>query len=218
MFIGHFALGFAAKREVPRVSLAALFAAAQLADLLWPFFLLLGWEQVRPADTTNPFLGLDFVSFPLSHSLLLLAAWGIVFGYVYTKSTGASPSAFLWLAALVVSHWVLDAATHLPDMPLYPGGPKIGLGLWKSPAATVAVESAMFGAGLVVYLRATRARDVAGRWATVGLIALLVIAYGASLAGGAPPDTTTLAIGAIAGAALIIGLSAWADRHRTAAP
>jgi hypothetical protein len=34
MFIGHFALGFAAKRAAPGVSLAALFAAAQLADML----------------------------------------------------------------------------------------------------------------------------------------------------------------------------------------
>ena len=36
--------------------------------------------------------------------------------------------------ALVVSHWVLDVVTHIPDMPLYPGGPKFGLGLWNSVA------------------------------------------------------------------------------------
>ena len=36
MFIGHFALGFAAKKATPSVSLAVLFAACQLADLLWP--------------------------------------------------------------------------------------------------------------------------------------------------------------------------------------
>ena len=47
MFIGHFALGYAAKRAVPRVSLAALFGAAQLADLLWPILVATGIEQVR---------------------------------------------------------------------------------------------------------------------------------------------------------------------------
>jgi len=47
MFIGHFAVGFASKRVAPRTSLALLIAAALLADILWPIFLLLGWEHVR---------------------------------------------------------------------------------------------------------------------------------------------------------------------------
>lgn len=214
MFIGHFALGFAAKRATPGVSLAALFAAAQLADLLWPFFLLAGWEQVRPAPGNNPFLLLEFVSYPLSHSLLMLVVWGVAFGFIYQRSAGASASAFAWLAGLVVSHWILDVATHRPDMPLYPGGPKFGLGLWNYPLATLVVEGAMFAAGLAVYLRATRSRDRTGRWAIAILVALLVVAYGASLAGGEPPPENAIAIGAIAGAAVIVGISAWADRHR----
>jgi hypothetical protein len=214
MFIGHFALGFAAKRATPHVSLVALFVAAQLADLLWPFFLLAGWEQVRPEPGNNPFLLLDFVSYPLSHSLLMLVIWGVVVGFVYQKSTGASSAAFVCLAVLVVSHWVLDVATHRPDMPVYPGGPKVGLGLWNYPRATLVIEGAMFVAGLAVYLRATRARDRMGNWAIWILVALLVIAYAASLAGGEPPPESAIAIGAIAGGALIVAISAWADRHR----
>jgi DNA-binding response OmpR family regulator len=35
MFIGHFALGFAAKRVTSKTSLGTLFAAAQLLDLVW---------------------------------------------------------------------------------------------------------------------------------------------------------------------------------------
>jgi len=42
MFIGHYALGLAAKRLAPRTSLGTLFVAPTLADLLWPVFLLLG--------------------------------------------------------------------------------------------------------------------------------------------------------------------------------
>jgi hypothetical protein len=99
-------------------------------------------------------------------------------------------------------------------MPLYPGGPKFGLGLWNSPAATIAVEGAMFVAGLAIYLRSTRACDRIGRWATAGLVVLLVFAYAASLAGGEPPPENTIAVGAIAGAAVILALSGWADRHR----
>ncbi len=47
MFIGHFGLAFAAKRAAPRTSLGTTFVAAQLADLFWPMFLLVGAEQVR---------------------------------------------------------------------------------------------------------------------------------------------------------------------------
>jgi hypothetical protein len=60
MFIGHFALGLAAKRATPRVSLALLFAAAQLADILWPVFLAIGLERVRIDPGNTAFTPLDF--------------------------------------------------------------------------------------------------------------------------------------------------------------
>jgi hypothetical protein len=44
MFIGHFAIGLGAKKFAPRTSLAVLLAAPLLSDMLWPMFLLLGWE------------------------------------------------------------------------------------------------------------------------------------------------------------------------------
>jgi hypothetical protein len=60
MFIGHFALGFAVKRAAPRLSIAALFAAAQLADIIWPFLVALGIEQVRIDPGNTAFTPLDF--------------------------------------------------------------------------------------------------------------------------------------------------------------
>src|SRR5438132_9021662 len=70
MFVGHLALGFAAKRATPRVSLAVLLTASQLADVLWPLFLALGLEQVRIDPGNTAFTPLDFVSYPYSHSLV----------------------------------------------------------------------------------------------------------------------------------------------------
>ena len=46
MFIGHFAVGMAAKSQAPKTSLATFFVAAQFLDLLWPLLLLLGAEHV----------------------------------------------------------------------------------------------------------------------------------------------------------------------------
>src|SRR5258705_8352380 len=176
MFIGHFAVGFAAKRAAPRLSVAVLFAAAQFADLLWPVLVALGIEQVRIQPGITAFTPLDFVSYPYSHSLLMLLVWGALFGALSARSTHDRRT-WVVVAALVVSHWVLDWITHRPDMPLYPGSAKFGLGLWNSFGATVAVEVTMYAAGVWIYLKATRARDGIGRWALWGLIALLFVSY-----------------------------------------
>jgi membrane-bound metal-dependent hydrolase YbcI (DUF457 family) len=163
MFIGHFGLGFAAKRVAPKVSLGVLFAAAQLADLLWPVFVGLGLEQVRIDPGNTAVTPLDFVSYPYSHSLVTLILWGVVFGWIYGARSGERRVVAI-IAALVVSHWVLDVATHRPDMPIYPGGSKVGLGLWHSLPATLAVEVPIYVIGVWIYSRATRARDGIGRW------------------------------------------------------
>ena len=145
MFIGHFAVGFAAKRFAPRSSEAVLLAAPVLADMLWPVFLLLGWEQVRIDPGNTRYTPLDFVSYPWSHSLLMLCVWATVFGGTYYAITRYRAGAIaIWIG--VVSHWVLDWVTHRPDMPLYPGGALYGLGLWNSIAGTMGVEFLMFAA------------------------------------------------------------------------
>src|SRR5256885_13790972 len=77
----------------------------------------------------------------------------------------------------VLSHWVLDAVSHRPDMPIGIHGPYVGLGLWYSKLATVLVEGALFAAGVTLYVRATTARDRIGRWALVGLVAFLLATW-----------------------------------------
>ena len=196
MFIGHYALGLAAKRVAPRTSLGLLFLAPSLADLLWPVFLLLGWERVRVTGGANPFLTLTFDAYPVSHSLVTLIGWGILLALLYRWRTGDARAATI-VALLVVSHWVLDFVTHVPDMPLYPGGPKVGLGLWHSVAGTVIVEGVMFVAGVWMYLTATRARDAVGRYALWALLAFLVVSYVASLFTGPPPTLQAIELGGI---------------------
>ena len=212
MFIGHFALGFAAKPAVPRVSLATLFAAAVFADVLWPVFLAVGLEQVRIAPGITVMTPFDFVSYPYSHSLLMLIVWGVVFAAACAR-TASSKRPFGILFALVVSHWVLDYVTHRPDMPLYPGGPKYGLGLWNFPLAERSIEIAMYAIGVWIYLRTTSARDAIGRWGLLSLVALLFILYLANAA--PPPSITALWTVALAGGVLTIVWAHWADRHRT---
>ncbi len=211
MFIGHFALGYAAKRWAPRLSLAVLFAAAVFADLVWPVLVAVGIEHVRIVPGFTAFTPLEFISYPYSHSLVALALWGVVFGLACARNDARG---VLVLLALVVSHWVLDAITHAPDMPLYPGGPKFGLGLWNSIPATVAVEAVMFAAGVWIYTRVTRPRDRIGRWALAGITAFLAIGFVANVNAPPPPSITALWVTALALSALTFSLAWWADKHR----
>src|SRR5688572_772789 len=125
MFIGHFALGYAAKRSVPQLSLAVLFAAALFADLVWPVLVALGIEHVRIVPGITAATPLEFISYPYSHSLVALVLWGGLLGwlcrYAFAEASADGSRVFLVVLALVVSHWLLDFVTHIPDLPLYPG-------------------------------------------------------------------------------------------------
>jgi len=213
MFIGHFGLGFAAKRAAPGVSLAILFVAAQFADTLWPFLVAAGVEQVRIDPGHTAVTPLDFVSYPWSHSLLMLAVWGVLLGWMFRT---VDRRAFAVIAALVLSHWVLDVVTHIPDMPVYPGGPKVGLGLWRSMPLTAAVELPLYVAGVWIYARATRARGTKGRLGFASLWIGLLLLHVVNLFGPPPPSITALWAAGIVGFALIMAWSWWADRYRTA--
>ena len=213
MFIGHFAVGFAAKRIAPRTSLGTLLAAPQVADILFPLFLLLGWEKVGFGGGTNPFLSITLDQYPLSHGLLALIAWGIVFGVLYRMRTGYARGALV-VGLLVVSHWVLDFITHRPDMPTWPGGPKVGLELWASVPGTIVVESALFIAGVAIYAGATRARDAVGRWGLWGFVVLLVGLYVVSIVSTPPPSATGFAVVGLILTVVLLALAAWIDSHR----
>ena len=213
MFIGHNAVGFASKSLAPRTSLGLLMAAPMLLDLLWPVFLLLDIEHVRFDAGATAFTKLDFYNYPWSHSLLMAVVWGLLFGGAYWLKTRYKRGAIVLFAG-VVSHWVLDFVTHRPDLPLYPGGPKVGLGLWNSIPGTIVVELILFAAGLALYLRATRARDRIGSIALWALVIFLLLIFAANATSTPPPDWRPIAWVGLS-AILIPIWAAWIDRHRT---
>jgi len=214
VFLGHFAIAFAAKKAAPEVSLGTLFIAGELADLLWPVFFLLGVEdfEIRPGITAvTPF---EFTHYPYSHSLLALLGWAIGFAGAYAIACGARLRVVVVLAATVLSHWILDVLTHISDMPVTIHGElRLGLGLWNSITGTLLVELLMFAAGLFLYARATRALDRTGRVALWLLAAFLVVIYIGSVFGPPPPSKIALALTGLA-MWMLIAWAYWVDRHR----
>jgi membrane-bound metal-dependent hydrolase YbcI (DUF457 family) len=214
MFIGHFAVAFAAKKAAPKTSLGTLVIAAQLVDLVWPAMLLLGAEHVRISPGNTAFTPLEFTDYPYTHSLVAAVLWSLAFGAVYFRIRRYSRGALV-IGAAVFSHWLLDLLTHRPDLPIAPGlDAKFGLGLWNVPAATVVVESALYIAGVALYLRTTRAEDRTGTYATWGFVLLLVLIYVANIFGPPPPTVPALAYTALA-LWLFAWWAFWADRHRS---
>jgi hypothetical protein len=217
VFIGHFAVAFAAKKAAPKASLGTLVVAAAFLDVVWPVLVLLGVERFRivPGFTAvNPF---DFTYYPWSHSLLMTLVWSLAFALVYF-AWSRDRNGTIWVGIAVASHWVLDVVSHVPDMPLYPGGgEKLGLGLWRSIPATFAVEGILFAAGVALYVIATRSRDRIGSVAWWAYVALLLALYVPGPWASRPPSENAVAIFGII-ALLIFGPWAyWIDRHRESA-
>lgn len=212
MFVGHLAVALGAKSVEPRVPLGAAVAAAFGLDLLWPIFLLLGVETVRvhPGDTA--FTSLAFVSYPWSHSLCAAAAWS---GLTILVGRGVYGwwRARLVLGGLVASHWVLDFITHRPDLPLWPGGPLVGLGVWNSIPATIIVEGSLLAAGLWLYVASTSARDATGRWALVAFVVVTGLIWITQPWSPPPPSASAVAWVGLA-LWLLPPWARWLEAHR----
>jgi membrane-bound metal-dependent hydrolase YbcI (DUF457 family) len=214
MFIGHYALAFGAKKVAPSVSLGTAFLACQFADLLWPTLLMLGKEVVEIDPGNTLVTPLNFVSYPYSHSLVMLVVWSALFAIVYRAIRGWNQTAILTVAALVFSHYLLDLIMHRPDLPItLTGSRRLGLGLWNYPGTTLALELTMFIVGTTLYMMATRPRDRAGRFGFWTLIVVLVAIYFAALYGPPPPNAASVAVaGQLSW--LFVLLAYWVDRHR----
>jgi hypothetical protein len=212
VFVGHLAAALGARVMEPRVSLGLAVAAAFALDLAWPLLLFLGLEavQVQPGDTA--FTQLNFESYPWSHSLALVVVWSMAAGVV-ARTALHSSRAGVFVGALVLSHWLLDVVVHRPDLPLWPSGPRVGVGLWNSIPATIVVEGVAFAAALLLYLRATWARDAIGRWSLAALVVLVSFIWISQPWSPPPPSPTAVAAGAMA-LWLLPPWALWIDAHR----
>ena len=217
MFVGHLAVGFAAKRLAPKTSLGTLLIAAQFPDVLWSVFLITGVEHARIVAGITAASPLELYDFPISHSLVLDFVWAALFAGSYYLVRGYARGAWVVLAA-VLSHWFLDFVSHRPDMPIAPGLPgRYGLGVWNSVPLTLVAEGGIWAMGLAIYLRSTRANDRLGNNVFWPVIVLLTGIWIGSVVGSPPPSVLAVAFSNVA----LLPVFAWAfwlDRHRPIRP
>jgi hypothetical protein len=220
MFLGHYGVALALKRAEPKLSLGTLFVAVQLPDLLWGFFVLLGWEHARIVPGYTAMTPLEFLDYPISHSFVAALIWSVVAAALYyswpTRDTSRHWQAAAIVGLAVFSHYPLDVLVHMPDLPLTGNdSAKFGLGLWNNPAITLAAEALVFGAGLTMYLAGGSHRHPVRPGRVLVVVLLLVATYLASVYGPTPPSMTVVAVTSIG---FILGMGAlagWADRRAT---
>ncbi len=215
MFVGHYGPALASKALAKSVPLWALFFAVQLVDVAWGLFIANGIEHVRIVPGFTQANALDLYDMPLTHSLPAAFAWAIGAGLGYAiwaprqKAAGG-----LVIALAVLSHWFMDLLVHVPDLPLWPGGPEVGLGLWNHYPLALALEMAMLAGGFALYLRVTEAKGVIGRiWPWI-FMALLVAAEQVNHTMPLPDSLVEAGYTAAATFLLITGLAAICDLTR----
>jgi len=212
---GHLAVAFGTKRAEPTIPLWALVTAVFWLDLLWPVLLLFGVESVRvnPGDTA--FTNLAFDHYPWTHSLATALGWSVLAAVV--GRAGHLPwRSSVVVGALVLSHWALDFITHRPDLPLWPGGPTVGLGLWNSILGTFVVEGGLYLGALWLYVQGSDARDGAGRYSLVALSGLIGLLWATQPWSPPPPSAAAVAWGALV-LWVCVPWAWWIDRHRSPA-
>lgn len=213
MFIGHFGAGFAGKQVSRKPSLGTMFMAAQFIDLLWPVFVLAGLEKVQIEPGNTAFTPLNFVYYPFTHSLAGVLLWSVGFGLVYYWLKKDRKSAAL-LGGLVLSHWVLDLLVHKPDLELLPGlSVTVGFGMWNSVPLTILIEGIIFGAGLYIYYKSSRAVNKTGMYSFWGFAVFLIVVYIMNILGDPPPSAEAIGYVGLSQWLLIVW-GYWIDKNR----
>jgi hypothetical protein len=216
MHVGHFAVGFVAKRVEPKLSLGTLVLAAMLADFLWCIFMVAGIEHVRFKPGMGAANYADAYDIAVSHSLLMNAVWAALFAGAYFWWRRYRRGAWV-LFVVVVSHWLLDFLAHRPDMPLAPGVNRyFGLGLWTNVPATIIVEGGFWLLAIIIYARATHPKKRLGTFAFWSVVALLTLIWYNNIAGPPPPNPRTAPIFSLIYFSLVVAWAYWMNLLRPA--
>ena len=115
--------------------------------------------------------------------------------------------AAVFIGLAVFSHWIADLLVHRPDLALWAGGPKVGLGLWNAPVAEQAVEIGLLAVA-AVFWTGWRVREGRSVWPAGLFLAFLTALQIYALS--APEGGGPIQMGAVTLAAyLVVAFVAW---------
>lgn len=214
MFIGHYAAALAARAVEPRAPLWSYVAACQLVDIGWSGLIMTGAERFS-VDPDLPGSPLVLYHMPFTHSLPGALAWSLAGALAIRGLLRVPWRAAILVGLVVLSHWLLDLLVHRPDLELWIGGDRVGLGLWNHPLPEATLEMGLLAAAGAAWAW-SRARAGASVWPAVGFLLALT---GIQIASQATPAATDpVAMGGMAlGLYLAISGLAWVVERRAPA-
>lgn len=216
MFAGHYAAALAAKAAEPRAPLWTYVIGCQLVDVGWSALIMTGVEKVS-FDPSLPGSALVLEHMPYTHSLPASILWSLAAALAARWALKLPWRAAVFVGLTVFSHWLADLLVHRPDLELWFGGPKAGLGLWNYPVPEQAVEIGLLALAGAAWAW-TRGRAGQGGWAAPMFLLLLIAVQ--ILAMVLPAAEDPVAMGRMALAVyLALGFAAWAvDRRGRSGP
>jgi membrane-bound metal-dependent hydrolase YbcI (DUF457 family) len=140
--VDHASTSLLIKRRYPSVPIAPILVSVQAMELAWVGLNYLGIERTTTEATVRSVADVHLAYMPYSHSVATGAGAAIVAWLIIEKGFGR-PALGRAVGLGIVSHLILDLATHAHDIALWPGSaePKLGLGLYAAaPLAAFVVE------------------------------------------------------------------------------
>lgn len=161
--VDHSATALVIKRRFPSVPMTPVLISVQAMELTWVALNYLGIEHTTTAATVRSVGDIHLAYIPYSHSVATVAAAALAAWWALEKGLGRRDLGRA-VAIGIVSHLVLDLATHAPDIALWPGStfPQLGTGLYSAAPAAAFVVELLYG---VVCWRIYR-----GSWALLSVI------------------------------------------------
>ena len=144
--IDHAATALLVKRRYPAVPLAPILVSVQAMELAWVGFNYLGIERTTTEATVKSVADVHLAYMPYSHSVGTAIGAAVLVWLLIEKGFGrAALGRAVGLG--IVSHLILDLATHGHDIVLWPGWstPRLGLGLYEAAPLVAFVIEFLYG-------------------------------------------------------------------------
>jgi hypothetical protein len=144
--IDHAATALLIKRRYPSAPMPPLLVSVQAMELAWVGLNYLGVERTTTESVVRSVADIHLAYMPYSHSVGTAVGAAILAWLIIEKGFGrATLGRAVGLG--IVSHLILDLATHSRDIVIWPGWstPKLGLGLYDAAPLVAFVVELIYG-------------------------------------------------------------------------
>jgi hypothetical protein len=144
--VDHAATALLIKRRYPSVSLTPILVSVQAMELAWVALNYLGIERTTTEATVHSVADIHLAYMPYSHSVGIPLCVAFVAWLIIEKGFGRGALGRA-IGIGIVSHLILDLATHAHDIVLWPGWstPKLGLGLYEAAPMIAFILEFLYG-------------------------------------------------------------------------